>query len=274
MTSGEDSVAAAALPPASLRLRRLLERAGPHLTLLLIVGLWEACCRLFAVPAYVLPAPSAIFAAAVAGGWQLWLTNIAATVEIALLGYAAAILIGIPLAILLTLSELLASTLFPLLVIVQSTPIVAIAPVIVVVLGTDEVPRVLITFLISFFPIVVGTATGLRATPSELIELSRSLRAGRRREYTQIRLPYAVPYIFSALKVSVTLSVIGAVVAEFVAAERGLGFGILFATSLFKLPEAFASLILLVLVSLLAFRGVQLVERRCFGWSVQALHRE
>jgi NitT/TauT family transport system permease protein len=88
-----------------------------------------------------------------------------------------------------------------------------------------------ITTLIAFFPIVISTATGLSAVPNELVELSRSLRAPRSREYTQIRLPYAVPYVFAALKVAITLSVIGAVVAEFVAAERGLGYLILFATS-------------------------------------------
>src|SRR5690606_5386248 len=97
----------------------------------------------------------------------------------------------------------LARTLYPIIVVVQATPIVAIAPIIVVVLGTSDVPRVAITFLITFFPIVVSTTTGLLATPPEMIELSRSLRAGRAREVFHIRLPFAVPYIFSALRISI-----------------------------------------------------------------------
>ena len=150
------------------------------------------------------------------------------------MGYVVAIAVSIPLAVALVNSRLLSRTLYPILVIVQSTPIVAVAPIIVVTLGASDLPRVVITFLITFFPIVVSTVTGLMATPEELIELSRSLRAGRTREMLHIRLPFAVPYIFSALKISITLAIIGAVVAEFVAAEHGLGFFIMFSTSFFR----------------------------------------
>ena len=150
------------------------------------------------------------------------------------MGYFVAIAVSVPLAVALVNSRFLSRTLYPILVIVQSTPIVAVAPIIVVTLGASDLPRVVITFLIAFFPIVVSTVTGLLATPEELIELSRSLRAGRTREMLHIRLPFAVPYIFSALKISITLAIIGAVVAEFVAAERGLGFFIMFSTSFFK----------------------------------------
>jgi NitT/TauT family transport system permease protein len=126
---------------------------------------------------------------------------------------------------------------------------------------------VVITTLIAFFPIVISTATGLASVPAELIELSRTLRAPRIREYTQIRVPYAVPYIFSSLKVAITLSVIGAVVAEFVAAEKGLGYLILFATSSFKVPVAFASLAILVSCSLALYGLIVGVHKRFFSWS-------
>jgi NitT/TauT family transport system permease protein len=159
-------------------------------------------------------------------------------------------------------------TLYPILVIIQSTPIVAVAPIIVVTLGASDLPRVVITFLIAFFPIVVSTVTGLMATPEELIELSRSLRAGRAREMLHIRLPFAVPYIFSALKISVTLAIIGAVVAEFVAAERGLGFFIMFSTSFFKIPQAFAGLAILVALSLALFQLCTLAQRWFVPWSL------
>src|SRR5258708_3962279 len=176
-----------------------------------------------------------------------WLGHIGSTWRVALFGYVGSVLLTLPRAVALALSPLLAGTVYPILVVVHSTPIVAVAPVIVVALGGGDLPRVVITGIISFFPLVISTATGILATPDELIELSRSLRATRAREITQIRLPYAVPYIFSALKISITLSVIGAVVAEFVAAERGLGYAILFSTSTFKIPQAFPSLAGLVL---------------------------
>jgi len=199
---------------------------------------------------------------------SVWLGHVWATVRVALSGYFVAVAISIPLAVALTNSRFLSRTLYPILVIIQSTPIVAIAPIIVVTLGASDMPRIVITFLITFFPIVVSTATGLLATPPELIELSRSLRAGRSREMLHIRLPYAVPYIFSALKIATTLAVIGAVVAEFVAADRGLGYFILLSTSFFKIPQAFAGLVLLVALSLLLFHLCGFLQRKLMPWSL------
>jgi NitT/TauT family transport system permease protein len=156
----------------------------------------------------------------------------------------------------------------PLLVIIQSTPIVAVAPIIVVTLGAEMLPRVVITCMITFFPLVISTASGLRATPDELIRLSRSLQAPVFRQFLQIRLPYAVPYILSGVKVAVTLAVIGAVVAEFVAANQGLGYMILYATSSFKLPQAFLALMILLCISLGLYQLVLAIEHRFFSWSI------
>jgi NitT/TauT family transport system permease protein len=189
---------------------------------------------------------------------------------VALWGYAIAILISVPLGIALAMSPLLSRTIYPILVVIHSTPIVAVAPIIVVTLGIGLLPKVVITCIIAFFPLIISTTTGIMSTPEELLELSRSLRAGRGKEIWQIRLPYAIPHIFSALKVSITLAIIGAVVAEFVAAEQGLGYAILFATSSFKIPQAFALLGGLVLMSLVLFGAVILLQRHFFPWSLAA----
>ncbi len=255
-------------PAPARRLGAFLERQSSPLAALAVLLLWELACRVFPVPAYVLPAPSAIAQAATELGLARWAEHGFATLEVALVGYAMAIAVAFPLAIGITASPLLSRTLMPWLVVIQSTPIVAIAPIIVVTLGAGMLPRVVITTLIAFFPLVIGTATGLASVPAELVELSRSLRASRGREYRQIRLPHAVPHIFAALKVAITLSVIGAVVAEFVAAEKGLGYLILFATSSFKVPVAFASLGLLVSSSLLLYALIVRVHRRFFPWSL------
>ncbi|WP_242671916.1 ABC transporter permease [Stutzerimonas kirkiae] len=248
--------------------RQAAERFAPWLALVALLLLWEGACRLFELPDFVLPSPSAIAQAAWQLGIGVWSEHIWATLRVTLLGYALSILIGIPLAIVLTSSKLLSRTLYPLLVIVQSTPIVAVAPIIVVVMGAGDLPRVFITFLIAFFPIVVSCVTGLLATPEELIELSRSLGASRTREYRNIRLPYAIPHLFAALRISITLAVIGAVVAEFVAAEKGLGYFINFATSMFQVPQAFAALLLLVVISLTLFHLVGLTQKLLFPWSL------
>jgi NitT/TauT family transport system permease protein len=263
--SPEAKTSEAALAAA---LRLWADRLAPTAAFVVLVAVWEAACRLFAIPSFLLPSPSAIIKAGLEISAVQWLGHIGATLRVALMGYAVAIVVSIPLAVALVNWRLLSRTLYPILVIIQSTPIVAVAPIIVVTLGASDLPRVVITFLIAFFPIVVSTVTGLMATPEELIELSRSLRAGRAREMLHIRLPFAVPYIFSALKISVTLAIIGAVVAEFVAAERGLGFFIMFSTSFFKIPQAFAGLAILVALSLALFHLCTLAQRWFVPWSL------
>jgi NitT/TauT family transport system permease protein len=256
-----------------LRLRVWADRLAPAAAFIALVVVWEGACRIFAIPSFLLPSPSAIVRAGFEISAAQWLTNISATLRVALMGYVVAIVVSIPLAVALVNSRFLSRTLYPILVIVQSTPIVAVAPIIVVTLGASDLPRVVITFLITFFPIVVSTVTGLMATPEELIELSRSLRAGRTREMLHIRIPFAVPYIFSALKISITLAIIGAVVAEFVAAEHGLGFFIMFSTSFFKIPQAFAGLVVLVALSLILFRLCTLTQRWLVPWSLPKSQR-
>ncbi|POF30827.1 NitT/TauT family transport system permease protein [Roseibium marinum] len=258
------------VPPRPSVLTRALAAPGllPAVSFIAIVAIWEISCLLFNIPSYILPAPSRI-----AGGFDAipitrWLDHVWGTLRVALIGYFASIAIAIPIAISLARSELLSRAFYPMLVVVQSTPVVAIAPIIIVGLGSGDLPRVVITCLITFFPLVVSTTTGLMATPPELIELSRSLRAPVWREITQIRLPFAIPYIFSALKISVTLSVIGAVVAEFVAADKGLGYLIQFSTSMFKIQQAWAGLVVLVLMSLVLFQAVVAVQRIWFPWSL------
>lgn len=245
----------------------LLQRHASLLVFIAVMAIWECSCRLAQIPEYIFPAPSVIWSAAAELGLPRWLEHVTATLQVALIGYVLAIALAIPLAIAITRSKLLSKIIMPWLVVIQSTPIVAVAPIIVVTLGAGLLPRVVITTLIAFFPLVVSTALGLASVPAELVELSRSLRATTSRQYWQIRMPFAVPYVFSALKVSITLAIVGAVVAEFVAAEKGLGYLILFATSSFKVPVAFAALGLLVLCSLLLYGAVQQLHKRLFPWS-------
>jgi len=271
--SPESSKAAQKHVPARARLplsERLLRTPAvlPLLTFLLLLILWELGTRIFSVPAYVLPAPSRIVLGFESVPVSRWVEHVWATLRVALLGYAVSFVISLPIAVGLAKSRLMSGALYPLLVVIQSVPVVAVAPIIIVVLGTGDAPRVVITFMISFFPLVVSMTTGLAATPPELIELSRSLRAPVFREITQIRLPYATPYIFSGMKISITLSVIGAVVSEFVAAEKGIGYFIQFSTSMFRLPQAWAGLVILVAMSLVLFQLVSLTQRVFFPWSL------
>jgi len=273
-TSAVSSSSAPPEPEAVPAARPLMARAMvtpallPVGTFVAIIAVWEISCHLFAIPSFVLPAPSRILGGFGSIDILRWFEHVWGTLRVAMIGYFVSIAVAIPIAIALARSQVLSRAFYPILVIVQSTPVVAIAPIIIVALGSGDLPRVVITCLITFFPLVVSTTTGLMATPPELIELSRSLRAPVFREISQIRLPYAIPYIFSALKISVTLAVIGAVVAEFVAAEKGLGYFIQFSTSMFKVQQAWAGLVILVLMSLVLFQAVIAVQRIWFPWSL------
>ena len=152
----------------------------------------------------------------------------------------------------------------------KAVPKVAIAPVLLLLLGAGETSKVVVAFLVAFFPIVVDTATGLAATPRELLDLSRSYRASAFKTFLKVRFPMALPFFFSGLKVAITLSVIGAVVGEFVGSDRGLGYVIVSATSYWKSNLAFGAMLLLAVMAVGLFALVEVVERLVCPWYVFA----
>lgn len=251
--------------------RLLAPFRGPLISAAVIVGLvaaWEAGVRLFDVPDFILPAPSAIFTDTAGLGWTL-AGHTEATLVTILAGFFIALAISLPLSIAITSSRTLSHAIYPLLVIKQSVPVVALAPILIVVLGSGAAPRIAITVLIALFPLVVSMTTGLAATATELVDLSRAMGASWLKQMIDIRLPSAVPYIFSGLKVSMTLSVVGAVVGEFVAAERGLGYLIYTSTAYFHVSIAFGGMIVLSLIGLVLFQTLVQIERRFFAWSIE-----
>ncbi|MCZ0734356.1 ABC transporter permease [Phreatobacter sp. AB_2022a] len=255
---------------SSTDLRRWLnstrEFTVPLIALVVLMLIWEAGCRLFDVPEYLLPAPSRIVEDTAAMGWVVG-DHTLATLRTILYGFLLSIAVSLPLAVLIASSRLFADAIYPLLVLTQSVPKVAIAPILVVILGPNELPRVIVTFLVAFFPLVISITAGLMAVPSELVELSRSCRATKLQELTRIRLPYSIPFLFSGLKVAIALSVVGAVVGEFVAAERGLGYLITSATAFFKVPVAFGAMLILAILGIVLFQAIVVVERVFFPWA-------
>ena len=194
--------------------------------------------------------------------------------ESPLLPFPAVLVVAVgfflPLAVLIVYSPVLRNALYPLIVLAQSVPKIAVAPVLLLVLGYGEVPKVIVAFLVAFFPVVVDTATGLAATPPELLDLSRSYRASAFKTFMKVRLPMAMPFFFAGAKVAITLAVIGAVVGEFVGSDKGLGYVILSATSYWKTELAFSSMILLSLMAIVLFGAVALVERLVCPWLAPA----
>ncbi|TAJ29057.1 MAG: ABC transporter permease [Reyranella sp.] len=255
-----------AAPPRKKRGAALYEVVVPLLATIAAFVVWEGICRVFKVPAYLVPAPSEIWNETMAIGSTV-AGHSMATLKTVMLGFIVSILISLPLAVVLTASPAIAAAVYPFLVWTQSIPKVALAPILVVLLGTNELPRIVITVLVAFFPLVISIATGLLSVPPELIELSRSCRASKLSELLRIRLPYAIPFIFAGLKVAISLAVVGAVVAEFVNADAGLGFLIQTSTAFFKVPVAFGALIILSVMGVVLFQIVVIAERVFFPWS-------
>jgi len=252
-----------------IRRRLLTEYVVPAVTLAGVLLAWEAATRAFRIPRFIMPAPSAILAE----GWEWryrFIGHAWVTLYETLGGFALSMLVGVPLAVLIVYSPMLKSALYPLIVLAQSVPKIAIAPVLLLVLGHGEIPKIIVAFLVAFFPVVVDTATGLAATPPELLDLSRSYRASAFKTFLKVRLPMAMPFVFAGAKVAITLSVIGAVVGEFVGSDKGLGYLILSATSYWKTELAFSAMILLSVMAIVLFGGVALVERLVCPWLAPA----
>ena len=252
-----------------MRHRIVAEYVVPALTLVAALALWEAATHAFKIPRFIMPAPSAILGE----GWEWryrFIHHTWVTLYETLGGFALSIVVGVPLAVMIVYSPALKSALYPLIVLTQSVPKIAIAPVLLLVVGHGEFPKVIVAFLVAFFPVVVDTATGLAATPPELLDLSRSYRASAFKTFVKVRLPMALPFFFAGAKVAITLSVIGAVVGEFVGSDAGLGYVILSATSYWKTELAFSSMILLSLMAIVLFGAVSLVERFTCPWLAPA----
>jgi NitT/TauT family transport system permease protein len=225
-----------------------------------VLVVWEAVTRLFGVPAFLLPPPSAIGASFVANSHLLlshgWIT----TVEI-LIGFALSIIVGIPLALAIFLWPVFSRSILPILVSSQAMPKVAVAPLLLVWFGFGLLPKVLIAFLIAFFPIVINTAVGLASIEPEKIYLARSMGFGATATFFKIRLPNALPAIFGGLKISITLAVVGAVVGEFVGGDAGLGYLLLVANGSMDTALLFAGIVALTVLGVVLYLLVELAER-------------
>lgn len=233
-----------------------------------LFGVWALAVDLLEIPVYILPSPARIVSAI----WEIRDTvamHAGATLFTVLAGFTLSLVVALPLAAFLTLSPMGRAAIYPLLILSQSIPKVALAPILVLLLGTNALPKIVIAFLVAFFPLVISAAAGFAATPKELIELGRSLRANRWRELWRIRLPFAIPFVFSGLKMAMTLAVIGAVVGEFVAADRGLGFLMTSSLAFFNTPVGYGAIMVLSLMAMLLFQLVVLAERVLFPWSVR-----
>jgi NitT/TauT family transport system permease protein len=227
---------------------------------------------MFNVPAVVLPGPWQVAVAMVEYAGILtseaWVTLLECVY-----GFVLAMGIGIPIAVVMTYSRIANLMFYPLLVASQSIPKVAIAPILLVWFGTGIESKLAMAFVIAFFPAVVDTATGLRSTSPDLLELARSLQCSRLQTFFKIQLPSALPSIFSSAKIAVTLAVIGAVIGEFIGSNEGLGNLLLTANSQLNSALVWASLVVLSVLGMLLYGAVVLAEKIMMPWAPDGGHK-
>jgi NitT/TauT family transport system permease protein len=234
----------------------------PALSLLCCLAMWEGAVRYFQVPVYLIPAPSLIVSKLV-GAYPLFLQETLHSVIAIIIGFALAVLVGIPAATLMIYSEWFRRSIYPILLTAQVLPKVALAPLFIVWFGFGLLPKVLMTFLISFFPIVIDTLTGLNSVRPESLMLIRSMGGSRWQAFWKIRLPTALPSIFGGFKVAITFAVVGTIVAEFIGSDHGLGYILVLARGNLDTVTVFAAILWLIAIGFLFYFAVEVAERIC-----------
>jgi NitT/TauT family transport system permease protein len=269
VTAQPDSITAAATAPApgaavGVWLR---QRMGALLVGAAILLLWEVSVRVLGIKEYLLPPPSRIWlefnkrAGVVMSG--AWVT----TLEI-LGGYLLAVVVSIPFALAVTYSRFMANAVYPVVVFLQIVPKIAVAPLFIIWFGFGYTPKLLIVFLLSFFPIVVSSIAGFKAVDPEIADFARTTGASGWKLFAKIRLPQALPDIFTGMKVGAALSATAAIVAEFVASDKGLGYLLLQYNGNLDTPMVFAVIFLLSFIGLAVYYTVELIERLTIPWHV------
>lgn len=257
--------AASGLKHSSAWRDRLAIYALPALATALLLAVWEALVRFLNVPGWLLPTPSQVLATLI-DQRVLLAHHTAATLLESSLGFGLTLLVGFGLGLLIDATPLLRRAIMPLLVASQTLPLVAIAPLLVIIFGFGLTPKVLVVALVTFFPIVVSVADGLLSATRDQLDLMHALAATRRQTLWLLRLPAALPSIFSGLKIAITYSIVGAIYAEWVGAQAGLGIYIARSTRAYRPDQVLAAVVVTAVITFVLFGLVALLERRMITW--------
>lgn len=226
---------------------------------------WEMTGQLSMVPAYLLPPPSSIFAAMVQNADLLW-QHARVTLLQAAIGFLIAMFLGGLLALWLDYSPLARKTLYPYLITSQTVPIIVLAPLFAMWFGFGILPKVLIVVLVCFFPITISLMEGLATVDQELMDLMNAMNASVWQQYKWVKLPAAMPSLFSGLKISGTYSIMGAVIGEWVGGRMGLGVYMMRVRQSFATDQVFAVIAVIVMLSILVLKVIQLAEKKAMPW--------
>jgi len=254
-----------------IRLRRSLFILAEFVVL---IAIWQLVVSMFGIKQFLLPGPGAV-AETLVEDWRGLLVHTRSTLLEVVVGYAIAVVFGLVLAVTMVSNRALERAVYPIIVMLQAIPKVAIAPLLVVWLGFGKAPIIATTAVIAFFPVTVSTIVGLKGIGQNMINLGRVMGLSWAQMFIKIRFPNSLPSVFGGLKVGMTLAVIGAVVGEFIGAENGLGALILISTSALNTPTTFSAILIIAVVGVVLFWVIEAIERFSIPWhETQARDRE
>lgn len=245
--------------------RRLKEVGTPTLFFTGILLVWEILVLAFKIPEYLLPKPTSIISEIIINFSSL-LTHTGITMFEAIIGYIIANIIGFSVAVIFAHSKTIEKGFYPYAIALKTTPIIAMAPLLVLWFGTGLFSKIVAAALVCFFPILVNTVKGLGSVDSDALDLFKSYSASKWQIFTKLRLPNSLPYIFSALKISTGLAIVGAVVGEFVGASKGIGYVILVSSYHLETTTMFAAIIMSALAGVLFFWLISVLEKKFIFW--------
>jgi len=262
------------MPPARQSMTivaKVAASVGTHgrtiISFALLLLTWEVLVRLLGVKLYILPPPSSVLSTL----WTKWaIIGSAAwqTAQPMLIGYGLAVAVGVALALMFAISRFIESIVYPQIVFLQIIPKIAIAPLFMIWFGYGLTSKVLIVFLLSFFPVVVSAVQAFRSIDPDIIDLARVTGASQARTFCKVQFPHALPTLFTGFKVAAALAATAAVVAEFVSSDRGLGYLLVDYTNRFETPGVFAAILVLSIMGLLLYTSVEVLERISIPWHV------
>ncbi|MBT2659802.1 ABC transporter permease [Bacillus sp. ISL-45] len=241
----------------------------PFMVLLLFFLFWEMITRVQEIPAWLLPAPSVIFKEA-AGSYPLFLPDIGATLTLAITGLLLGSTIGFLIAMILHLIPSMRNAFYPLLILSQNVPIIVLAPLLVIWFGFGFLPKLLIIILVCFFPVTIASLDGFSNVPGELLHYMRMSGATRFQTFSKLELPNALSPLFSGLKIAATYSVMGAVISEWLGAEKGIGVFMTLSSSAFRTDRVFIAIFIIIFFSMLLYSVIVMIEKNVIKWNVKS----
>ncbi|MCJ8012005.1 ABC transporter permease [Paenibacillus sp. KQZ6P-2] len=237
----------------------------PVVAVLFFLTAWQLCTSLFHIEKWILPSPVDIAIQAVSGGEDLW-GHVWATVKLTLEGFTIGTLVGLIIALILHMIPFLKSALYPLLILSQNIPTIALAPLLMIWFGFGLLPKLIVITLVCFFPVAVATMGGLKETDRIMLNYMQMIGASKRQIFFKLELPHALPSIFSGIKIAATYSVMGAIIAEWLGADKGIGYYMMLQKAGYRTDRMFVAIMIIVALSLLMFGLIALIEKWLVRW--------